>query len=83
MKRGIDPMPAFVAAILTATNLAKFSKESGMNKVISDITDKFKEPIGYADATKEVPLTVPGMFVDTSTATLPGFYPSFQQQDAM
>ncbi len=79
MKRGIDPMPAFIAAMLTPLAMSKIGKS--VVDVVSSVNDVLSQPLGYGDAEKVQTMTLPGMFVQgNDNLTLPGFYPSQQQE---
>jgi len=84
MKRGIDPMPAFIAAMLTPLAMSKAGK--AVVDVVSSVNDALSQPLGYSGATKKDEdasqlLTLPGMFVQgNDNLTLPGFYPSSQPE---
>jgi hypothetical protein len=79
MKRGIDPMPAFVAALMTQKVISKIANNVG--QIVSNNVDKLSQPLGYRYATTEdttsLPLNLPGIFVNPDTnITLPGLFPS-------
>jgi len=78
MKRGIDPMPAFIAAMLAPRVMSKLAKSVG--DVVSSVNDVLSQPLGYSDAKKEETISLPSISVQQNdNLTLPGFYPSSQQ----
>lgn len=79
MKRGIDPMPAFVAALMTPSVMASIAKN--VNSMTNSTANFLSEPLGYRNTAKEDMITLPGIHLSPNNdLTLPGFFPQSQEQ---
>lgn len=83
MKRGIDPMPMFIAAMLSPSVIAKLGNKLG--NALSSVNDHLSQPSGLMhnakkeemDKANTPTITLPSISVlSNDNMTLPGFYQS-------